>query len=181
MTTNEFTLVFRRRFSMAHRLIAGDSLKCSVPHGHNEFVSIKLEAMTPQPLDGAANMVESFARAKKSWHSWIDGHVDHAFQLSHRDPLIGYFREHEPEKLAFLLITPGDPTTEALAACMMAKANALFAAEGSPLRCVEVEIEETPTNTVIFRGAPEHHLDASYLGRPGTPWWLRGDMTINDL
>lgn len=181
MSTNDFTLVFRRRFSMAHRLIAGDSVKCSVPHGHNEFVSVRLEPVAAKPLDGAANMVESFARAKASWHGWIDGHVDHALQLSHRDPLIGYFRGHEPDKLPHLLITPGDPTTEALAACMMAKANALFAAERSPLRCVEVEIEETPTNTVVFRGAPDLHLDASYLGRPGTPWWLRGDMSINDL
>jgi len=101
-----------------------------------------------------ANMVEPFEIAKAHWHRWIDEQVDHALQLSDGDPLIGYFRNHEPDRLARLLVTPGDPTTEMLAACFMAKLNAFLAKDGSDLRCVEVVVEETPTNTVTFAGDP---------------------------
>ncbi|MEJ1936503.1 6-carboxytetrahydropterin synthase, partial [Nostoc sp. NIES-2111] len=59
-----FSLVFSRRYSMAHRLIAGLSEKCAVPHGHNEIVTVTLRAVTPARLDGAANMVVPFERAK---------------------------------------------------------------------------------------------------------------------
>ena len=81
-----FSLIFSRRYSMAHRLLSGGSPKCAVPHGHNEIVTVKLKAVRPQRLDGGANMVEPFERAKKHWHSWIDVHVDHAFQCPTEDP-----------------------------------------------------------------------------------------------
>jgi len=169
-----FSLVFTRRYSMAHRLLQGGSVKCAVPHGHNEFVTVKLVAAAPKPLDLRVNMVEPFERAKKQWHDWIDNHVDHALQLSSADPLIGFFREAEPEKLERLLLTPGDPTTEMLAACFMAKISAFLAADGGRLVCAEVSIEETPTNTVTFTGDP-----AAFL--PAEGWWNRADRTINDL
>ena len=173
-----FSLVFTRRFSMAHRLIAGSSVKCATPHGHNEFVTVRIQAVDPQPLDGRVNMVESFERAKSNWHRWIDEHVDHAFQLSDSDPLLDWFRAHEPVMLGRIMITPGDPTTEMLAACMMAKLNALLAADGGKLRCVHIQIEETPTNTVMFEGDPLLVLPTA---TPAGAWWLRADMTINDL
>lgn len=176
---HDFRLRFRRRYSMAHRLIAGCSVKCSVPHGHNEVVTVTLVPREPSQLDGRVNMVEPFERAKAAWHRWIDERVDHAFQLSRRDPLIDFFRTSEPERLPRLLVTPGDPTTEALAACFMGKANALLAAAGERLECVEVEVEETPTNIVVFRGDPRSHLSGAELPTP--PWWLRPDMSINDL
>ena len=133
-----FKLEFTRRFSMAHRLLNGGHIKCATPHGHNEYVTVTLEAVKPEPLDGAANMVEPFALAKRRWHKWIDSHVDHAFHLSDSDPLLGYFQTHEPDKLALILVTPGDPTTEVLAVCFMAKINALLADDGGRLRCVSV-------------------------------------------
>jgi 6-pyruvoyltetrahydropterin/6-carboxytetrahydropterin synthase len=174
----DFRFRFQRRYSMAHRLISGRSAKCAVPHGHNEIVVVTLVADAEGHLDGASNMVESFERAKSTWHRWIDEHVDHAFQVSRLDPIIGFFRRAEPEKLARLLVTPGDPTTEALAACFMGKVNAILGAAGGRLRCLEVAIEETPTNVVVFGGDPAAHLaDAG----PRAPWWLRADMSINDL
>ena len=60
-----FSLVFTRRFSMAHRLLAGDSDKCAVPHGHNELVVATLQASGPRRLDGASNMVEPFERQRR--------------------------------------------------------------------------------------------------------------------
>jgi len=178
-----FSLVFSRRYAMAHRLLAdaasldgGD--KCATPHGHNETVTVTLRAINPTPLDGARNMVERFETAKATWHRWIDEQVDHAFQLGADDPLVGFFRAHEPARLARLLITPGDPTTEVLACCFMAKLNAFLATEGGRLVCVQVAIEETPTNNVTFEGDPH-----AALGIAASPvhWWCRADMSMSDL
>lgn len=176
-----FSLIFTRRYSMAHRLLAEGRGKCAIPHGHNEVVVVKLEAIAARRLDGAGNVVEPFESAKARWHCWIDEAVDHALQLSDSDPLIDFFREQEPGRLTRLLVTPGDPTTELLAACFMAKLNAFLADDGGRLRCVEVTIEETPTNSVVFAGDPFDFLPsrASCGNRP--PWWRRPDMTINDL
>ena len=176
-----FSLVFTRRYSMAHRLIANADGKCAVPHGHNELVKVRLQAITPRRLDGAANMVAPFETAKARWHRWIDEQVDHAFQLSNRDPLIGYFRDHEPARLRRLLVTPGDPTSEMLAACFMAKLNAFLEDDGSDLRCVEVIVEETPTNTVTFSGDPSDVLPERSAVGNRAPWWRRSDASINEF
>lgn len=172
-----FSLVFTRRYSMAHRLIADPAGKCAIPHGHNEQVIARLQSAAPQRLDGAANMVVPFDRAKARWHRFIDDQVDHAFQLGAGDPMIDWFRVHEPQRLGRLLVTPGDPTTEMLAACLMAKLNAFLAADGNGLRCVELTVEETPTNAVTLTGDPADVLPAT----EGGVWWSRADDSINDL
>ncbi|MBS5904533.1 MAG: 6-carboxytetrahydropterin synthase [Acetobacteraceae bacterium] len=173
-----FNLVFSRRYAMGHRLITGGSEKCGIPHGHNEIVTVTLKAVAPAPLDGSANMVESFERAKSTWHRWIDDHVDHSLHLSADDPLLDWFASREPHRLARILVTPGDPTTEVLAVCMMAKLNALLAADSGRLACAAIRIEETPTNTVTFDGDPLAFLPRTSLE---CPWWLRADMAINNL
>jgi 6-pyruvoyltetrahydropterin/6-carboxytetrahydropterin synthase len=173
-----FSLIFSRRFAMGHRLIAGDSAKCAVPHGHNEEVTVVLRASRPSPLDGAANMIEPFERAKATWHRWIDDHLDHALQLSDSDPLLAWFASQEPHHLGRVLVTPGDPTTELLACCMMAKLNAFLDADGGRLTCADIRLQETATNTVAFEGNPALFLPAT--GRE-LCWWQRPDMSINDL
>jgi 6-pyruvoyltetrahydropterin/6-carboxytetrahydropterin synthase len=173
-----FSLVFSRRFAMAHRFIAGHSEKCAVPHGHNETVTATLRAASPAALDGEANMIEPFERAKGLWHRWIDDAVDHSFHLSAEDPLLDWFATREPHHLKGILVTPGDPTTEVLAVCMMAKLNAFLAADGGRLLCVSIRVDETPTNTVIFDGDAETFLPTT---RQPHPWWARPDMSINDL
>lgn len=159
---------------MAHRLIAGTSEKCAVPHGHNEYVKAYLTPLENTALN-EANIIESFEAAKTRWHDWIDNHVDHAFQLSDQDPLIDFFKTQEPDRLPRLLITPGDPTTEILAACFKAKLNTFLADANSRLRCEAIEIEETPTNTVRFNGNPTQILPQ------GPYWFFRADMSINDI
>ena len=171
-----FSLIFTRRFAMAHRLLADASPKCAMPHGHNEVVTVRLVATSPAPLDLRVNMVESFERAKRAWHSWVDDSVDHALQLAEADPLLDWFRQHEAHRLPRIMLFPGDPTTEALACCLMAKCNAFLAAEGGRLRCAEIRVEETPTNSVSFDGDP-----AEWLPVAGDRWWRRADASINDL
>ena len=172
-------LVFSRRFSMGHRLIRSAAESCALPHGHNETVTVRLEATHPARLDGAGNMVHSFAHAKSTWHRWIDERLDHALQLGEGDPLLGWFRAHEPSRAARVVVTPGDPTTELMACLMMAKLAAFLRDEGDRLRVLEVRLEETPTNCVVFAGDPLAVLPSPRDAE--ACWWRRADMSIADL
>lgn len=166
---------FTRRFSMAHRLIAGAAVRCAVPHGHNEFVTVTLEP-TAEIDFGGANYAASFERLKARWHGFVDRSLDHAFQLNRADPLLAWFREHEPHRLNQVLVVDGDPTTEALVIALWRKLEALLAAEDLPFRLAELAIEETPTNTVLTRGLTEAER-AWELGG----WCDRADFSINDI
>jgi 6-pyruvoyltetrahydropterin/6-carboxytetrahydropterin synthase len=168
-------LNFSRRYSMAHRLLHDASSKCLTPHGHDEVVTIRLKPTGPLDL-GAANMTASFAQAKGAWHAWIDAWVDHALQLNGEDPLLGYFREHEPNQLTRIMVFRGDPTTEALAIAFFRKLSALLAVEGR-FTVDELSVQETPTNAVTVTAA-----DMAALGdwTPGD-WATRPDASLNDL
>jgi len=166
---------------MSHRLFNLKNSKCFVPHGHNEYVKVYLASEGEDRLDGSWNMSNGFKALKSTWHNWIDEAVDHSMQLSNLDPLLDYFKENEPENLKHTLITPGDPTTEILAACFYAKINAFLERDDIDMRCNRVEIEETPTNTVIFHGDPEKAISVDHYDGPEIPWWKRADMSINDL
>lgn len=170
---------FTRRYAMAHRLLADKASKCATPHGHNETVTVTLRAPGRFTF-GAANMAAPFETLKKRWHGWIDGAVDHAFQLSAEDPLIAWFRAHEPERLASLLITEGDPTTEALAACFWLKLQAFLEADAPGFQVESVRIEETPTNAVLLTAKTFSPEAAAASLRKGS-WPLTPDMRINDL
>ncbi len=184
-----FEICFTRRYCMSHRLFNLKNSKCFVPHGHNEYVKVYLASTKEDSLDGDANMSNGFKSLKSTWHNWIDNAVDHSMQLSILDPLLDYFKKNEPENLPHILITPGDPTTEVLAACFFSKINAFLQNEDLNMQCIKVEIEETPTNTVIFQGDPLQAI--STINYPGNTllnsqgntvaWWQRPDMTINDL
>ncbi len=164
---------FTRRFAMAHRLRSDPASKCATPHGHNEFVTVTL-ACDAEPAWGASNMAAPFERLKTRWHGWIDGAVDHALQLDARDPLVGFFRAHEPGRLPRLMLFDGDPTTEAAAVALHRKLSAFLRAEAPGWRCVRLRLEETPTNAVVLECA------AAGGWSPGA-WCDRADETINDL
>ena len=171
------TIEFTRRFAMAHRLLADPASKCATPHGHNELVTVVL-ATDARPDWGGANMADSFERLKTRWHRWIDGAVDHALQLNRADPLVGFFRDHEPERLARLMLFDGDPTTEAAAVGFHRKLSAFLAVEAPGWRCVRLRLEETPTNAVVLDlGAG---LDPAVGWGPGA-WCDRADDSLNDL
>jgi 6-pyruvoyltetrahydropterin/6-carboxytetrahydropterin synthase len=170
-------LEFTRRYAMAHRLLATDSRKCAIPHGHNEFVTIRLEPTAPFRF-GGANSAAPFEAVKRRWHQWIDEHVDHTLHLGEDDPLIGYFRVHEPARLAQIMSFQGDPTTEALAACFWLKLAAFLKADGLPFEVAQVRIEETPTNTVAL--TREIFVPTECGLAPGA-WPRRADMSINEF
>ena len=171
------SLEFSRRYAMAHRFLADASPKCMTPHGHNETVTVRLAASTPFRF-GGANMEAPFEAAKGRWKQWIDGHVDHAFQLNDADPLIGYFRDREPGRLARLMTFPGDPTTEALAAAFWLKLSAFLAADGLPFSVAEVRVAETPTNAVVLTSDT---FSADACGLHEDAWPRRADWSINNF
>jgi 6-pyruvoyltetrahydropterin/6-carboxytetrahydropterin synthase len=177
-----YEICFTRRYSMSHRLFQLKDNKCFVPHGHNEFVKVYLTSNDDcESLDGISNMSNQFETLKNTWHRWIDQAVDHSMQLSNLDPMLDYFKTKEPENLKHLIITPGDPTTEVLTACFYSKLNAFLKNENLNMKCIKVEIEETPTNTVIFHGDPSKSISLKSYDGPDIPWWQRADMSINDL
>ncbi len=172
-------ITFKRRFSMAHRLRFDHNSKCLTPHGHNEFVAVSLQpkATSARAVDwGNANYAASFADLKRHWHGFVDDALDHAFQLGHDDPMLGYFRDHEPELLQRLLVIQGDPTTEAVATALFMKLNAVLAAHMPDFECARLELEETPTNTIVIMPA-----DVAACPIRLGEWCHRADLSINDL
>lgn len=167
---------FTRRFSMAHRLLTDPASRCAVPHGHNEFVTVTLA--TDREADfGQSNYVASFESLKKRWHGFIDGAVDHAFQVSAADPLLDWFRTREPHRLNQIMVFDGDPTTEAFAIALRRKIEAILKAEGSAYACVQLVLEETPTNSVVVGET----LSAAERAWMAGGWMDRADLSINDL
>ena len=166
---------FTRRFAMAHRLLADPASKCATPHGHNEFVTVTLET-DAAPQWGGSNLALDFEVLKRRWHGWIDGAVDHALQLNARDPLVGFFREQEPQRLPRLMLFDGDPTTEAAAVGFRRKLLAFLRQDAPGWRCTRLRLEETPTNAVTLEG--DREFAAGWA--PGA-WCDRADATINDL
>ena len=161
---------------MAHRLLSDPASRCAVPHGHNEFVHVVLA--TEAEMDfGASNFVTSFETLKGRWHGFIDKAVDHAFQLNGADPMLAWFQANEPQRVARLMVFDGDPTTEAFAIALRRKLDAILAADGSLYRCVELTLEETPTNAVIVG----EHLSAAERAWAAGSWMDRADLSINDL
>lgn len=169
-------LEFTRRYAMAHRLLADPSSKCITPHGHNETVTVRLAPESAFRF-GGANSLAAFDDVKARWHGWIDGAVDHAFQLNREDPLIGFFRQTEPERLQRIMTFEGDPTTEALAAVFWLKLDAFLRAGDLPFTVEAVRVEETPTNAVVLT---RDVFDPGACGLPAEAWPRRADMSIND-
>lgn len=167
---------FTRRFSMAHRLLSDPASRCAVPHGHNEFVHVTLA--TPAAMNfGGSNHVASFETLKSRWHGFIDQAVDHAFQMNASDPMLGWFLQNEPHRLSRLMVFHGDPTTEAFAIALRRKLDAILVDDGSAFHCVELVLEETPTNAVIVSAA----LSAAERAWGAGSWMDRPDLSINDL
>jgi 6-pyruvoyltetrahydropterin/6-carboxytetrahydropterin synthase len=170
-------LEFTRRYAMAHRLLAHPRDKCATPHGHNELVTVRLAPLAALSLTGDARLA-NFADVKRRWHGWIDGAVDHAFQVNAADPLIGYFRAHEPDRLERLMVFPGDPTTEALAVAFALKCEAFLSDARLPFALESVRIEETPTNAVEISAQVARDAGAAFTSQS---WPRRADLSINDL
>lgn len=165
---------------MGHRLLSDAAPKCAIPHGHNEYVTVSIRARKESALDGQRNMVEAFADVKRRWHYFLDHHLDHALQLGEGDPLLDWFARHEPENYARIVVTPGDPTTELMAALLVAKLNTFLEADHPGLICHSLTLRETETNAVTVSSPVDDILPQAT--RPKTQyWWWRADNTVSNI
>jgi 6-pyruvoyltetrahydropterin/6-carboxytetrahydropterin synthase len=136
-------ITFSHRFEAAHRFLDA-STKCSTPHGHTWWVHLTLEHDSSS-LKPDKNYIEDFGPLKAEWRAFIDNHLDHHLFLNSKDPLKDSIKELIPG--ARLKLTPGDPTTEALALILFNAASDIFSTfEG--LRPCSVKLQETPTNAI---------------------------------
>jgi 6-pyruvoyltetrahydropterin/6-carboxytetrahydropterin synthase len=172
MTTHLIEQVFTRRIAIAHRLISDPLSPCYSIHGHNVYIKwhAAYHATMSFTLDFEANMLAPFAKVKGTIHKWMDNYLDHSLFISNKDSHLPLYLEDKMKMAVF----HGDPTMEMVAASLYAKINA-FLSDSFELKlyCPMVEIEETPTNTVIVRSSFN-------LPKSCQHWWNRADMTTND-
>lgn len=157
---------FRYRFEAAHRFTDASS-KCSTPHGHTWWITLSLEH-SPQDVDLENNFATDFKDLKSGWKNFIDNEVDHHFFLNSQDSLAAHLQKTEPD--LNVKLTPGDPTTEALAALFFKKAERLL----SHLKHIKVSsilLEETPTNSIRINKKDADQLVGRLKVNQKNLWW----------
>jgi 6-pyruvoyl tetrahydropterin synthase/QueD family protein len=157
---------FRYRFEAAHRFTDASS-KCSTPHGHTWWVTLTLEHSTAD-IDLKNNFATDFKDLKSGWKKFIDDEVDHYFFLNSEDSLANYLKKTEPD--LNVKLTPGDPTTEVLAALFFRKAERLL----GHLKHIQVSsilLEETPTNSIRIYKKDADQLVGRLEVKQKNIWW----------
>lgn len=169
------TMRFRYRFESAHRFTSAASSKCQTPHGHTWYATAIFRMQGPA-LDRAA-MAAEFSEIKSTWKRFITETVDHSFMHHYQDPLAKPMRDAIAD--ARLLPFPTDPTTEMIAGlfAMKLKAMHLETQHAKTIAPVGVLIQETPTNSILFRfekdGQHPQWLKTALGESKG--WWSNSD------
>ena len=163
----ELEVNFRYRFEAAHRFTDASS-KCSTPHGHTWWVTLCLEHSTSD-IDLANNFATDFKELKSDWKKFIDNEVDHYFFLNFDDNLAIHLKNIEPN--LNVKLTPGDPTTEVLAALFFRKAENLLA-KFKHITVRSLLLEETPTNSIRIYKKDADQLIERLLVKQKSHWWL---------
>jgi 6-pyruvoyl-tetrahydropterin synthase len=166
-----FELHFKYRFEAAHRFLNTSSKSCMTPHGHTWYATLSYGMESQSQLD-SCDMVAEFSRLKSSWRNFIRDTVDHSYLHHYADPVAELMRN---ENFGFRgLAFPGDPTTELIAGLFFEKAKAAFRGSGmNPKICfpTSVTIQETPTNTIEYKGMGRDFQD-SFVGLDSFQgWW----------
>ncbi len=135
-----------------------DGSECEPLHGHNYRASIRLEG----PLDENAYVVD-FVRVKKLMKRLCD-ELDHRMLLPEHNPRVTIAREADgfevrcgPRRYVFpkedvVLLPIANTTAELLAQHLCGRALAELRGLGvEHLEAIEVEVEETPGQSAIYR------------------------------
>jgi len=141
-----FSTSFSYRFEAAHRFIDSSSIRCATPHGHSWNAEIEFKASEFQ-LDNSM-MLHEFTSLKSAWKTFIHETVDHSFFIHHRDPILqSLVKEYPPNRL---LIFPGNPTTELVAALFLRKCVVMHDSlqAKSTVAPSKIIIRETETNSI---------------------------------
>lgn len=158
---------FRYRFEAAHRFTDVSS-KCSTPHGHTWWLTLCLSHESSD-INLEKNFATDFKDLKSGWKSFVDNELDHHFFLNSEDSLANHLRETEPN--LNIKLTPGDPTTEVLAALFFRKAESLLG-QFEHIEVSSVLLEETPTNSIRIYKKDADQLIERLGVKQKSPWWL---------
>lgn len=160
------TLKFRYRFEAAHRFLSSEAPSCQTPHGHTWYATAVFRFKATEELDRSA-MAAEFGEVKKKWKKFISDVADHSYLHHIDDPIVQPLLRATPN--ARLLPFPTDPTTEMIAGLFALKLQAMHQAElpNSKVEVVGVHIQETPTNSILFKFAPGG----------AAPTWLKEKLT----
>lgn len=164
-----FNIKFGYKFEAAHRLTHTCAARCMTPHGHTWRAEVELLSKT-DVLD-EADMVVSFAAAKRLFKVFVDETLDHSMMINADDPVRAALEEMIAD--VRLLPFPGDPTTERIAQLIFRKVETFIKADGLDdiVMVHEVNIIETPTNSVSYR--PTWRPPNEVKGFEG--WWCSPD------
>jgi len=157
---------FRYRFEAAHRFTDANS-KCSTPHGHTWWVTLTLSHSSGD-IDLANNFATDFKDLKSGWRSFVDNEVDHHFFLNSEDSLASHLKKTEPK--LNIKLTPGDPTTEVLAALFFKKAESLLG-KFEHISVSSILLEETPTNSICVYKKDADQLIKRLEVKQTNLWW----------
>lgn len=128
-------LTVKHHFSAGHRIpgLPGAGAKCTNLHGHTFGVEWTFQVST---LDAADF---EFTAAKRTLRGWVDEHLDHGYLVAPDDEVLRRFLADGGFKF---FVVPPKPTTEAIAALLLDRANELL----PEVACVRVVITEGPHN-----------------------------------
>ena len=159
-------LNFKYRFEAAHRFTDASS-KCSTPHGHTWWTTLTLEHSSSD-INLDKNFATDFKDLKSGWKKFIDNELDHHFFLNADDTLANYLFETEPN--LNIKLTPGDPTTEVLAALFFRKAEGLLK-NFNHVTVSSLLLEETPTNSICINKKDADQLIERLELKQKSKWW----------
>jgi 6-pyruvoyltetrahydropterin/6-carboxytetrahydropterin synthase len=117
-------------FDASHRLLHYQG-KCHNLHGHRWKVEIRITGS----VDEQTNILVDYNEIKK-----VVNRFDHQIILNEKDPMVPRIEEFHP-----VITTPGDPTSELLAALIRDAIEAEYATSGRNIRVESIRVWESPT------------------------------------
>ena len=131
----------REYIQVGHRLIELPG-KCQQIHGHSMLVTMTLSGETDHNgyLVDSNGTVMDFSEVKKVFRNHLNDHYDHHLLLSMADPLVEL-------NLPGVTVTGSDPCVENIANWIYDQMK-----YGAGFSVKSIEVQETATNGVIYRG-----------------------------
>lgn len=153
------TATRRVEWDMAHR-VPGHLNLCRELHGHRYVAEVTVVLpsgdVEPGTLTPTAGMVEDFGVVRDECRAAFLDAWDHATMLCADDPLVAIFRDVHARGipgLGRLVVVPGAPTAEYLAARIAGLVQYRLASTGSSLAVSQVRVRETPNCWATWRPA----------------------------
>ena len=117
-------------FDASHRLLHYQG-KCALLHGHRWKVEVWMEGR----VDQVTGILADYNMIRETVESY-----DHQVILNEIDPMVACLMQFQP-----VITTPGDPTSELLAALLIKKIDLACKSAGLDATVVKIRVWESPT------------------------------------